>query len=99
MSDAPTQTQQRLQPQNMRLLAIAAILGIALGWLAATSPVSPIKPKPEPSRPVLSLLARLAKLGLWVMWVADPPPNQSQHLVHARADEHGQKILNHGDGW
>lgn len=95
MSDVPatvTPTRQR----DIQILVIAGILGIALGWFAATSPLSPVKPAPE--RPVLRFLSRVAKLGLWALMVAEPPPAQ-HHLVHARVDEHGNKVLNHAEGW
>ena len=43
MSDvaAPATPQRDLRP-----LVIAGILGLALGWFAATSPISPVKPAP-----------------------------------------------------
>lgn len=82
---------------DLRPLVLAGIAGIALGWFAATSPVSPVKPAPE--RPVLRFLARVAKLGLWAMAFADPPPTATHRVVHARVDEHGQRVLHHGEGW
>jgi|GEM_PF-886272 len=94
MSDAAASaTPQR----DLRPLVIAGILGLALGWFAATSPISPVKPAPE--RPVLRFLAKVAKIGLWVVAFADPPPTQAHHVVHARVDEHGNKVLHHGEGW
>lgn len=92
---APVHDRQR----DIRLLVIAGILGIALGWFAATSPASPIRPAPD--RPVLRFLAKVAKLGLWVMVAAEPPPKQETrcYVVHARVDEDGNKVLNHGSGW
>lgn len=85
------------QERDFRPLVIAAILGAALGWFAATSPNSPIRPAPD--RPVLRLIARLAKLGLWVMAFAEPAPEQKFYVVHARVDEDGHKVLHHGEGW
>lgn len=97
MSDAPAPVVRDRQ-RDIRIMVIAGILGCALGWFAATSPVSPIKPAPE--RPVLRFLAKLAKTGLWVMMFAEPPPKEQQHyIVHARVDEDGNKVLNHGQGW
>lgn len=82
----------------MQTLVIAGILGVAVGWFAATSPLSPIKPERE--RPVLKLLAKLARTGLWVMMFADPPPKDSTHrIVHSRVDDEGHKVLNHSEGW
>lgn len=97
MSDAPAPVHNR--QRDIRLLVIAGILGIALGWFAATSDVSPIKPAPE--RPVLRFLAKLARTGLWVMMFAEQPPAQETktYIVHARVDEDGNKVLNHGQGW
>ena len=99
MSDAPeTLTPAKPDRQrDIRILVIAGILGVALGWFAATSPSSPIRPAPD--RPVLRFLAKVAKVGLWVMWAAEPPPRQQQYIVHARVDEDGHRVLNHGQGW
>lgn len=96
MSETPTQSP--VDQNALRIWVIAGIVGVAVGWFAATSPVSPIRPQPEPDRPVLRLLARLAKLGLYVMWVADPPPQMPQY-VHARVDQDGHPVLNHSEGW
>lgn len=93
MSDAPAKD---TYPQDMKLLVLSGIAGIALGWFAATSDYSPIKP--EPDRPILRLLARVAKIGLWALMFAEQPPQQQQ-LVHARIDEHGHRVLNHSEGW
>lgn len=96
MSDIAAPSPER----DLRPLVIAGILGLALGWFAATSPASPVRPVPEADRPILRLLAKAAKLGLWVVAFADPPPPaQTHHVVHARVDEHGQKVLHHGEGW
>lgn len=98
MSDVAAPTPMNDRQRDIRICVIAAILGIALGWFAATSPASPIKPAPE--RPVLRFLAKLAKTGLWVMMFAEQPPQESKHyIVHARVDEDGNKVLNHGQGW
>lgn len=94
MADA---TMPDTRQRDMRILVLSAVAGIALGWWAATSPVSPVKPAPE--RPVLRFLAKLAKTGLWVMMFAEPPPAERHYVVHARVDEHGQKVLHHGEGW
>jgi len=83
--------------RDMRILVLAGVVGLALGWWAATSPSSPIKPKPE--RPVLKFLIRVAKFGLWAMMFVEPPPPESQQFVHARVDEDGNKVLHHGEGW
>lgn len=96
MADAAPNTVPPSKQRDIQILVIAGILGIALGWFAATSPLSPIKP--EPQRPVLRFLARVAKVGLWALMVADPPPAQ-HHIVHARVGEDGHKVLQHGEGW
>lgn len=100
MSDAPapkpplTESQKR----DLRLMVLAAVAGCALGWFAATSPASPIKPHTR-EYPILHFIARVAKVGLWVMWAAEPPPQQRAYIVHARVDEDGNRIVNHGEGW
>lgn len=82
---------------DYRTWAIAAVLGLIVGWWAATSPMSPVAPK---DRPVLRFLSRVARLGLWVMFVADQPPVETKtYIVHSRVDEDGNKVLNHGEGW
>lgn len=93
MSDAPA-TKDTL-PQDMKLLVMSGIAGIALGWFAATSDYSPIKPAPE--RPVLRFLAKVAKIGLWALMFVEQPPRQQ--LVHARVDDNGDRVLNHAEGW
>lgn len=97
MSDVPAPTHDR--QRDVRIMVIAGILGCALGWFAATSPASPIKPAPD--RPVLRFLAKVARTGLWVMMFAEQrPKEESRHyIVHARVDEDGNKVLNHGQGW
>ena len=81
-----------------RQAIVAGVVCLAAGWWLASSPSSPIRPEPE--RPVLRLLAKLARMGLWVMWCADPPPPQVSELVyHARVDQNGQRVLDHGKGW
>jgi hypothetical protein len=83
---------------DIRTALITAVVAIAVTWCAATSDWSPIKPQPD--RPVLRFIQRLARVGLWVMWAAEPPPASQQHyVVHARVDEHGHRVLNHGNGW
>lgn len=100
MSDTPeTITPARPDRQReIRIWVLAGIAGIAIGWFAATSPMSPVKPAHD--RPVLRFLARVAKLGLWVMVAAEKPPTETKtYIVHARVDEDGNKVLNHGSGW
>jgi hypothetical protein len=83
---------------DIRTVLMTAVVAVAVTWCAATSDYSPIKPQPD--RPVLRFIQRLARVGLWVMWAAEPPPtSQQQYVVHARVDEHGHRVLNHGNGW
>jgi hypothetical protein len=76
---------------------VVGLVAVMLTWWAATSDYSPVKP--EPQRPVLRFVQRLARLGLWAMMFAEPPPEQPQYVVHARVDEDGHRVINHGQGW
>ncbi len=77
---------------------VVGLVAVMLTWWAATSDYSPVKP--EPARPVLRLIQRLARLGLWAMMFAEQPPaEQPQYVVHARVDEDGHRVINHGQGW
>jgi hypothetical protein len=83
--------------REIQTAVVVALVAVMLTWWAATSDYSPVKP--EPQRPVLRLLARLARAGLWMMAFAEPPPAEQAYVVHARVDEHGNRVLNHGQGW
>jgi hypothetical protein len=84
--------------REIQTAAAVALVAVMLTWWAATSDYSPVKP--EPNRPVLRLVQRLARLGLWAMMFAEPPPAEPQHyVVHARVDDHGHRVINHGQGW
>jgi hypothetical protein len=84
--------------REMQTAVAVALVAVLLTWWAATSDYSPVKP--EPARPVLRLVQRLARLGLWAMMFAEPPPAEPQHyVVHARVDENGHRVINHGQGW
>ena len=76
---------------------VVGLVAVVLTWWAATSDYSPVKP--EPSRPVLRLIQRLARLGLWTMMFVEQPPPEQAYVVHARVDENGHRVLNHGQGW
>jgi hypothetical protein len=77
---------------------VVGVVAVMLTWWAATSDYSPVKP--EPQRPVLRFVQRLARLGLWAMMFAEQPPaEQPQYVVHARVDEDGHRVINHGQGW
>lgn len=82
-----------------RNIVIAGLVCLAIGWWLASSPSSPIRPDAEPRRPVLRFIARVAKSFLWVMLVAERPPAEQAHIVHARVDADGNQVLNHGQGW
>jgi len=84
--------------REIQSAVVVGIVAVMLTWWAATSDYSPVKP--EPSRPVLRLIQRLARLGLWtMMFVEQPPAEQPQYVVHARVDENGHRVLNHGEVW
>jgi hypothetical protein len=83
--------------REIQTAVVVGLVAVMLTWWAATSDYSPVKP--EPSRPVLRLIQRLARLGLWTMMFVEPPPAEQAYVVHARVDEHGHRVLNHGQGW
>lgn len=83
--------------REIQSAVVVGLVAVMLTWWAATSDYSPVKP--EPSRPVLRLIQRLARLGLWTMMFVEQPPTQAHYVVHARVDENGHKVLNHGEGW
>lgn len=84
--------------REIQSAVVVGLVAVMLTWWAATSDYSPVKP--EPSRPVLRLIQRLARLGLWTMMFVEPAPaEQPQYVVHARVDEDGHRVINHGQGW
>ena len=84
--------------REIQSAVVVGLVAVMLTWWAATSDYSPVKP--EPSRPVLRLIQRLARLGLWTMMFVEPAPQeQPQYVVHARVDEDGHRVINHGQGW
>jgi hypothetical protein len=83
--------------REIQTAVVVALVAVMLTWWAATSDYSPVKP--EPNRPVLRIVQRLARLGLWAMMFAEQPPAEQRYVVHARVDEHGHRVINHGQGW
>ena len=83
--------------REIQTAAAVALVAVLLTWWAATSDYSPVKPQPD--RPVLRLVQRLARLGLWVAMFAEQPPQEARYVVHARVDENGHRVINHGQGW
>jgi hypothetical protein len=83
--------------REIQTAVVVGLVAVMLTWWAATSDYSPVKP--EPSRPVLRIIQRLARLGLWAMMFAEQPPQEQRYVVHARVDENGHRVLNHGQGW
>ena len=83
--------------REIQSAVVVGLVAVMLTWWAATSDYSPVKP--EPQRPVLRFVRRLARLGLWAMMFAEQPPAEQAYVVHARVDEHGNRVLNHGQGW
>ena len=80
----------------------AALFCVAIGmYLSGGSQPAPnpFVPEPKPSRPFLTLLARVAKQLLWVALLAEPEPEQEVQMAHARCDDDGQPLLDHGYGW
>ena len=86
-----------MSKREIQTAVVVGLVAVMLTWWAATSDYSPVKP--EPQRPVLRFVQRLARLGLWAMMFAEQPPAEQAYVVHARVDENGNRVLNHGQGW
>ena len=86
-----------MSKRELQTAVVVGLVAVMLTWWAATSDYSPVKP--EPQRPVLRLIQRIARLGLWAMMFAEQPPAEQRYVVHARVDEHGHRVINHGQGW
>lgn len=85
-----------------RTTLAAGLLCVGLGmYLSSGSDPAPnpFVPDPKPSRPFLQLVVRLAKNLLWLALVAEPDQPEDVQMVHARCDENGDVLLNHGQGW
>jgi len=86
-----------MSKREIQTAVVVGLVAVMLTWWAATSDYSPVKP--EPQRPVLRLIQRLARIGLWAMMFAEQPPAEQRYVVHARVDENGYRVINHGQGW
>jgi hypothetical protein len=87
-----------MSKDDIKKIAITALVCVAVTWCAATSDYSPIKPQQD--RQVLRFVKRLAKVGLWVLWCAEPAPPAPNMVYHAQAyDREGNRVLDHGKGW
>jgi hypothetical protein len=87
-----------MSKDDIKKIAITALVCVAVTWCAATSDYSPVKPQQD--RPVLRFVKRLAKVGLWVLWCAEPAPPAPNMVYHAQAyDRDGNRVLDHGKGW
>ena len=86
-----------------RTTIAAVIVVIAAGiYLSSGSPSpNPFVPTPtRPDRPVLSVLAKLARTLLWLALLGEETaPDQGTQVVHARFDDKGVPLLDHGRGW
>lgn len=87
-----------------RSTVVALVVGMAVGYWAATSPASPVHPYPVPGRPVLSAFVRLtkaaARLGLWFALAAEPQPEAPDTRIVQRVyDDEGHPVVDHSEGW
>ena len=88
----------------MKRTTIAAVIVVIAAGLYLSSggnpSPNPFVPPPKPDRPVLSVLAKLARTLLWLALLGEPTDEEeSVQVVHARCDEHGNPLLDHGRGW
>jgi len=87
----------------MKRTTIAAlILALAAGlYLTSGGQPDPFVPPPDkPDRPVVSWIAKIAKTLLWLALLGEPTDDEeSVQVVHARCDENGNPLLDHGRGW
>lgn len=80
------------------IVVIAAGLYLSSGSSPSPNPFVPTPPKPD--RPVMSVLAKIARTLLWLALLGeDTEPDEGTQMVHARCDENGNPLLDHGRGW
>lgn len=86
-----------------RTTIAAVIVVIAAGLYLSSGSPSPnpfVPTPPRPDRPVLSVLAKLARTLLWLALLGEETaPDQGTQVVHARFDDKGVPLLDHGRGW
>lgn len=77
-----------------RSTLLVLVIVFAAGWWMSSKSA----PAPGPQdRPVLRWIAKAAKNLLWVALIAEPPPPEFQHVVHARVGRDGFQILDNGE--
>lgn len=83
------------------IAAVIVVIAAGLYLSSGSSPSpNPFVPTPKPDRPVLSLIAKLARTLLWLALLGEETePDESVQVVHARCDENGNPLLDHGRGW
>ena len=84
---------------SKRNYMLPLILCLVFAWWAVGRVTDAVNP-PQPKHPVLSFVAKAAKAALWIMLIADQPPEtERSHMVHARVDDQGIRVLDHSKGW
>ena len=81
-----------------RKTLIVALVAFVIGMYASGGG-DDAKPEPLSNRPVLRWIAKTAKTLLWVSLFVEPPPAEQHYVVHAKVDQDGNEMLNHGRGW
>ena len=85
-----------------RTTIAAVIIALAAGlFLTSGGKPDPFVPTPDkPDRPMLSVIVKLARTLLWLALLGEPTDDEeSVQVVHARCDENGNPLLDHGRGW
>jgi hypothetical protein len=82
--------------KTLLIVAVAFVIGL---YVSGSGRSDNPAPSPAPQRPVLRLIAKAAKTLLWVALFTEQPPAEAAYVVHARVDDEGRPMLDHGRGW
>jgi hypothetical protein len=85
-----------IDKKTLCIVAVAFVIGM---YMTGSGRSDGPAPQPAPRRPVLQWISRTARTLLWVALLTEPPPAEKNYVVHARVDDEGRPMLDHGRGW